>query len=153
LCSGAQAQVNVTFLSFEGAAVILDNPPSPTCVSEGGYSFGENFVITYRHTLNPAMVADSLGIVRQIRIARITSTQTPKFSLNGPSTANWDGINGRPGYFTLTGSKSDLTIVAANGSPITMATQEIKMTGTINDFELNAGCNVTIQAALVRRPN
>jgi hypothetical protein len=133
----SKAQVNVTFLSFGGAGVILDNPPSPSCVSANSdYVYGYGFVVEYRYTLKPSStVADSISFVHQFRITRITSTQSPTFSLDGPSTANWDGISGRPNYVTLTGSSSSLKIIGDFGFPVTLFTEDIRMIGTINDFD------------------
>jgi hypothetical protein len=147
----AQAQFGVTFVSFEGAGSIVDNPPSSTCQT-AGYSFGDTLLVTYRFSLNPS-TPDSIAFIRQTRISRLTSTQSPNFSLNGPSTADWQEINSRPSFVTLTGSSSNLTIQSGLNQPVSTATGNIKMLGTINDFEENAGCTVTFHAALVARPN
>jgi hypothetical protein len=143
--------IGTTFLSFEGAGTILDNPPSTACKA-AGYSFGDTRLVDYRFSLTPS-VPDAISFVTQSSVARMVSTQSPNFSLNGASTVNWDQINSRASSVTLIGSSSNLTIQSGLNAAITTSTGNIKIVGTINDFELNVGCTVHYHATLVARPN
>jgi hypothetical protein len=149
--STAQAQLGTTFLAFEGVGVITDNPPSATCVT-AGYSFGDTYGTAYRFSLSPSTTPDALTFIKRNNIFRITSTQSPGFSLNGASTTSWDSITSHASRTTLTPSSSNLTILSGINGSITSATGNIKITGTIDDFEENAGCTINFHAALVARP-
>jgi hypothetical protein len=149
--SAAHAQLGTTFLSFEGVGVITDNPPSATCQT-AGYSFGDTYWTVYRFSLSPSTTPDALTFIKRNNIYRITSTQSPGFSLNGASTTSWDSITGHASRATLSPSSSTLTILSGINGSITSGTGNIKMTGTIDDFETNTGCTIHWHAALVARP-
>jgi hypothetical protein len=151
--SDARAQVYGTdYLSFEGSLYILDNPTSAVCQSRG-FNYGQEFIAIYRYTANPSLIADALAINSAYSVNRIISTQSPNFSLAGPSTGNWIWMNGHGRYGTLGNSGSNLTILSGLNQPVTLATGNIKILGSINDFIGNSGCNInSVHGALVARP-
>jgi len=150
--TGAQAQVNVTYLDFEGRAFVTTNPTSGTCQAQQ-ISFGSVDTVVYRFTLNPASVRESLSFTGSRESKRIESTVAPGYSLNGLKNVRWDGIDTRAGLTTDLLTTSDLTIKPIAGTGITKTTTGVTITGTVNDYLFVTGCTVTITAALVRRPD
>jgi hypothetical protein len=149
--TSAHAQVNVTFLDFEGRAFVETNPTSSACSMEG-INFGDVDTIVYRFTLSPSTVSDSLSFTGERSTWRVESTQSPSFSLNGSVPTRWDGIDSRASLVTDIVTTSDLTF-ATGGGTITAATQNVKVKGTLNDFLGDLGCTVDIKGTLVRRPD
>ena len=148
----AQAQVNVKFLDFEGRGFIVSNPVSATCAA-AGFGFALPYIIVYRHTLDPQPVPDALSFTYDRATQRIESTQGPGFSLNGPTTTRWDSIDTRAALTTDVPSSSNLSIRSGGGGAITKATEDIVISGTINDMFAVAGCTIEFRGALIRRPN
>jgi hypothetical protein len=152
--SDARAQVYGTdYLTFEGSLYILDNPTSTICQSKG-FNYGNEYKAIYRFTANPSLIADALAINSNYSVNRINSTQSPNFSLAGASTGNWIWMNGHGNYGTLSNSSSNLTILSGLNQPVTLATGNIKILGSINNFDAWSDCNITsVHAALVAKPN
>ena len=157
--SGARAQVNVTYLDFEGRAFVTDNPTSATCQTNR-INFGNSFTIVYRFTLNPALIADALAFITEHSDFHIVSTQSPSFSLNnlivgGPSTTTYNYISSRAGSSGSIASSSNLNINRAfnGGGAPRLGTQNVVVLGTINDFLGVTGCTVTVHGALAARPD
>jgi len=148
--SNAQAQNGVTFINFQGMSSITDNPPTPTCVA-AGYSFGDARVMIYRFTLTAPTLVDAISFVGQRGVHRIFATQSPGFSLSGSVTADWDWINSRANKGSLTPSAVNLSILQGIGGPVSATTGNIKIVGSLNDWEGNAGCTVNIRSALSKR--
>jgi hypothetical protein len=155
--AGAQAQVYGTdYLSFQGMAVVLDNPTSAACQAIG-INYDGRFRVTYRYTANPSVIADAIVFFpdgsRDPGAAKMISTQSPNFSLAGSSTISWNYINSYGGSGSGLTSSSNLTILAGINTPVGLGTGNIKITGSIGDFLSNSGCNINqIHAALVAIP-
>jgi hypothetical protein len=152
--AGAQAQVYGTdYLSFEGTAVILDNPTSAACQADGIY-YDYKYRLTYRFTANPSLIADAIAFYPGgDNAVRMISTQSPNFSLSGASTVSWSDINHYANYNSGLTSSSNLTILAGINTPVGLGTGNIKITGSIGDFLNYSGCTINqIHAALVAIP-
>ena len=152
--ANARAQEGVTFQTFSGTLVVLDNPTTPACQAVNVY-FTNMYSAIYRFAINPAVVPDALAILGTRGEAVMVSTQSPNFSLQGPSTTTWSYINiyAFPGTFGP--SSSNLTLQAGlTGLPVAAGNANVIINGSINDFLGFQGCNVTkVHAALVRNPD
>lgn len=154
----AFAQANVTFATYEGRLFILSNPTPAQCQAVG-INFGADYQVTYRFTLDPATVSNSLSVGSERSRFAIFSTQSPSFSLNsyitgGPASVNMLYLGSRGNGGSTTGSAT-LTIDKAfngGGAPVP-TTQNVIVAGTLNDIFNVAGCTVTVRAALTRRPD
>jgi hypothetical protein len=151
--ANAKAQEGVTFQAFQGSIFILDNPTSATCQAHN-VNFGDIYGVVYRFSLNPSVVADALSIIGFRGVSQMYSTQSPGFSLNGASTTNWNYINRYASFGSLSPSSSNLTILSGLNLPVSSATGNLKILGSINDFDAISGCNIAqVHAALVASPN
>ena len=81
------------------------------------------------------------------------STQTSG-SLNGSSTTEWIFINHYANSdSSVLASSSNLTISSGLGQPVSLATGNIKILGSINNFLSWSDCNIaSVHAALVVIP-
>jgi hypothetical protein len=155
----ARAQTyGVDYLSFQGAGVVLDNPTSAACQSVN-VNYGSTFIVVYRFSNNPSVIADALAFVADDKQAfRIISTTGPNFSLNGTSTVSWSYINRHADFGNGVASTSQTTMTIASGlnAAVTLGTGNIKITNaTIQNFFGNttAGCTINnFHAALVAIP-
>jgi hypothetical protein len=152
--AGAHAQEGVTFQAFQGTLVVLDNPTSATCQAHN-VNFADFYTAIYRFAINPAVVSDALAIHSSRGDAQMYSTQSPNFSLNGPSTTGWNYISKYASYGTLTPSSSNLTLQAGlTGLAVAAGNANVILNGSINDFLGISGCNITkVHAAMVRTPD
>src|SRR5277367_6163542 len=160
LCSGnasAQAVYNTDYISFEGTLVVLDNPTSAGCQA-ANVNYDDQYRVSYRFTVNPSLIQDALVLFPSgDNAAKMLSTQPTTGSLNGPASTEWIYINH---YGNSTGtppgplpSSSNLTISSGLGQPLTLATGNIKILGSINNFLAESNCNVaSVHAALVVIP-
>jgi hypothetical protein len=156
--SDARAQTyGVDYLSFQGTGVVLDNPTSAACQSVS-VNFGSTFIIVYRWTANPALIADAMSFIADDKQAfRIISTSGPNFSLNGPSNVTWAVINRHADFQSgVAATTSNLTIQSGLNQPVSLGTGNIKITnGQINNMFGNAtvGCTINnFHAAAVAIP-
>ena len=157
-CGSALAQANVTFITYEGHMFVLSNPTPAACQAVG-INFGTDYQATYRFTLNSASVTDSLSVGSERSRFAVFSTQSPSFSLNSYITGGIASVNmlylGSRGNGGNTTSSVNLTIDKAfngGGAPIS-TTQNVIVAGTLNDIFGVSGCNVSVRAALTRRPD
>jgi len=160
LCSGnasAQAVYNTDFISFEGTLVVLDNPTSAGCQAVG-VNYNNQYRVSYRFTVSPSLIQDALVLFASgDNAAKMLSTQPTTGSLNGSATTEWIYINH---YGNSTGtppgplaSSSNLIISSGLGQPLSLATGNIKILGSINNFLAEQNCNVaSVHAALVVIP-
>ena len=148
----ARAQTPVygtDYQSFHGRVYVLDNPPSPTCVT-AGLAYGSEFTFVYRFVANPVgtLTQDALIFYVNDRAAwRILPTATPCLGcLNGgPVAVTWTGFN-RLGNFSnsVDPSNSKMTIMAGNNTLVSVATGNMKIVnGTVDNFLGNVGCTIT----------
>jgi hypothetical protein len=156
----AQAQTYGTdYLSFEGALYVLDNPTSGACQSHG-INFGDAYRMVYLFTNNPSnanISADAITLFPQgAAAARMHSTQFP-FSLAGTSTIVWiffDSYGKFNSYAPIPSISSTLTIVSGLGAPVSLATGNIKILGSIPSFLGWPDCNIgSVHGAAVAKPN
>jgi hypothetical protein len=156
LCSAnAVAQTyNTDYISFEGTLVVLDNPTSAGCQADG-INYNDQYRVSYRFTVNPSVIADALALFPSgDNATKMLSTQTSG-SLNGSSTTEWIYINhyGNSTPGTPLASSSNLTISSGLGQPLSLATGNIKILGSINNFLAWSNCNIaSVHAALVVIP-
>jgi hypothetical protein len=156
LCSSnasAQAVYNTDYISFEGVLVVLDNPTSPGCQA-AGINFNDTYRVSYRFTVNPSVIQDAFVLFPSgDNATRMRSTQTSG-SLNGPSPTEWIYINHYANADSaVLPSSSNLTISSGLGQPLTLATGNIKILGSINNFLSQSNCNISsVHAALVVIP-
>ena len=109
----------------------------------------------YRIAIDPTQVSDALAIKTARSESQMYSTQSPNFSLNGPSTTGWNYINKYASYGTLLSSSSNLTLQAGlTGLPAAPGNANVIINGSINDFLAISGCNIAkVHAALARAPD
>jgi hypothetical protein len=156
LCSGnAVAQTyNTDYISFEGTLVVLDNPTSAGCQA-ANVNYNDQYRVSYRFAVNPNLISDALVLFPSgDNATKMLSTQTGG-SLNGPSSTEWIYINhyGNSTPTTPLASSSNLTISSGLGQPLSLATGNIKILGSINNFNAQSNCNVaSVHAALVVIP-
>src|SRR5271170_4358646 len=150
----ARAQVYGTdYISFEGVLVVLDNPTSSACQADQVF-YNYQYRVSYRFTVNPSLIADALALFPSgDNAARMRSTQTSG-SLNGSSTTEWIFINHYANSdSSVLASSSNLTISSGLGQPVSLATGNIKILGSINNFLSWSDCNIaSVHAALVVLP-
>lgn len=150
----AHAQEGVTYQAFQGTLVVLDNPTSATCQAHN-INFSDTYFVIYRFAINPTMVSDALAIHSTRGDSQMYSTQSPNFSLNGPSTTGWNYINKYASYGSLSPSSSNLTLQAGlTGLPVASGNANVILNGSINDFLAVSGCDIAkVHAAMVRTPD
>ena|SRR5579859_1374387 len=145
------------YLSFSGDLIVEDNPTTTQCQAHG-INFGNIYTFTYRFTVHPNVIKDSLAIFPVGRNAdQMISTQSPNFSLNGASTTSQIFINhyGNTNAATPLVSSSNLNIQQGIGGAVVQSTQTIKIvpTSSINNFLAWSDCNVaSVKGAAVRIP-
>jgi hypothetical protein len=152
--AGAQAQVYGTdYISFEGTAVVLDNPTSPACQADGIH-YNDQYRVSYRYTANPSVISDALAFYPSgDNAAKMNSTQSPSLSLSGPSTTTWSYINHYGNEGSGLTSSSNLNIESTLDTGVTLGTAVVKIRGSIGDFLAWNNCNISqIHAALVLIP-
>jgi hypothetical protein len=150
--AGAQTY-GTDYISFEGVLVVLDNPTSSGCQSDG-INYDNQYRVSYRFTNNPSVISDALALFPAgDNAAKIKSTQTSG-SLNGSSTTEWIYINHYANSdSSVLASSSNLTISSGLGQPVSLATGNIKILGSINNFLSYSNCNIaSVHAALVVIP-
>jgi hypothetical protein len=150
----AHAQEGVTYQSFTGQLFVRDNPTNDNCQA-AGIVFATVFRVVYRFTIQPNSVTDALAISSDYGASQMYSTQSPNFSLNGPSTTGWNYIDKYANVGTFGPSSSNLTIQAGlTGLPPAAGNANIIINGSINDFVGIPGCNIaSVHAALARNPD
>jgi hypothetical protein len=157
LCFGmanALAQEGVTYQSFTGILFILDNPTSAACQAKN-INFADVYTVVYRIAIDPTKVSDALAVHGTRGESQMYSTQSPSFSLQGPSTTAYNYINKYGSYGTLSPSSSNLTLRAGlTGLPAAPGNANVIINGSINDFNANSGCDIaSVHAALARNPD
>ena len=148
-----------SYNSYEGRLFIVDNPTSAPCQS-ANINFGNVYTMIYRQTFDTANYSDGLSIGSDRYHFLITSTQLPSRSLNryvvgGPSSTSNGMINSRAfGSSGVVGSTNLAIDRAFNGGGTPIAsTQNIVISGTIDNFNQNSGCNVTVKGTGAKRPD
>jgi hypothetical protein len=153
-CATLRAQEGTNWLTFQGRLFILDNPTSATCSSKN-VNFGDIYEIKYRWTANPSNNPDAIEIVSQRGSSVHISTQSPNFSLSGPSTTTVEWTNKYNFFGSISPSSTNLTLLGGGGPvPININSGVARITGSINDFLGISGCNISdIHGAMVVSPN
>jgi hypothetical protein len=170
ISSGQAQSQNVDYLSYEGVGIIMGDTGTITANSPGtisatctslGYSVGDTRLVVLRYSLGPSTptpTASALSFLTQRGAYRIATTTVGASLSTAPGTAavDWQGISGRAGHPTQSGSSSTLTINSGTGGALNTSFQwnnHARIIGSINDFEANPGCNVNFRASLVFRQN
>ena len=135
-------------VTFSGAGFIY--AVNSTCTSLG-YSVGDFYTTTYRYKSDPSGPIDVLAIF-SLRSAFHIAANNSTGSLLGSTATTNTYIGTRGGLATgLTGS-TNLAIGSAGGNPTATAVN-LKVVGTIDNFQDNPGCTITFHADLAARPN
>ena len=131
-------------VTFSGAGIIYN--VNDTCTSLG-YTKGEFYTATYRYKNDPSAPIDVLDIFT-FRTAFHVSANN---AFGSTATTN-AYIDSHGGLTTGLSSSTNLAIGSAGGNPTATAVN-LKVVGTINDFQNNPGCTITFHADLVARPD
>jgi hypothetical protein len=142
----ARAQVYGTdYLSFHGRVIVLDDPPSPTCVA-AGFKYQDEYTFVYRFVANPVGTITRDALLFDINARsewRIIPTTAQ--SLNGgPVAITWSGFNRFGNLSTDVGAgNSTMTILSGINTAVNVGTGNMKIVmGQIDNFFNNSGCTI-----------
>jgi hypothetical protein len=141
----ARAQVYGTdYQSFDGRVIVLDNPPSATCVA-AGIAYGDQYTFVYRFVANPVgnITSDALAFNTGRSEWRILPT-TARSLNGGPVAITWSGFNRLGNLSTNVGAgNSTMTILSGINMPVNVGTGNMKIVmGQIDNFFNNSGCTI-----------
>lgn len=147
LISVVTANAQTTYRVFQGTTFIT----AATAPCGTFFPVGDYYTIVYRQKIGAGDPADAMSFVSPRSLFRVLS-QDPGGGLQGSVVTSNLYANNRSNFAGSLAGATNLTITSAGGAALNVA-NALKFVGTVDDFYGNVGCQVTIRAVGVLRPD
>jgi hypothetical protein len=147
LAIAGQAYAADTQTAWEGFLTVTSS--TAKCSGVGGTGKGSTNVSMFRPKIKSTDTNTFLSLIQtRAAIAFQNTSESTVKQMNGSGNYTGSGINGRGKAFSYTATYTNFKVTP---SPVTAATTNVMVTGTINNMWFVSGCNVTFKATYTKR--